>query len=74
MIERKPLEMPPAAALRFLADMRTFHSTDDAIKRDQIAARQLHALREHLPRDAKLSLYDVKQLFERMRDLNEGQK
>ena len=39
MIKRKPMEIPPAAALRFLADMRAFHSTDDAIKRDQIAAR-----------------------------------
>jgi hypothetical protein len=34
MIKRKPMEIPPAAALRFLADMRAFHSTDDAIKRD----------------------------------------
>jgi len=31
MIKRKPMEIPPAAALRFLADMRAFHSTDDAI-------------------------------------------
>jgi hypothetical protein len=72
MIKGKPMEIPPAAALRFLADMRAFHSTDDAIKRDQIAALQLHALRELLPRDAKLTLSDVKVLFERMRDLNEG--
>jgi hypothetical protein len=71
MIKRKPLELPPAAALRFLADMQAFHSTD-AIKCNQIAARQLHALREHLPSDAKLTLSDVKVLFERMRDLNEG--
>ena len=41
MIKRKPMEIPPAAALRFLADMRAFHSTDDAIKRDEIAAKQL---------------------------------
>jgi hypothetical protein len=72
MIKGKPMEIPPAAALRFLADMRAFHSTDDAIKRDQIAALQLHALRELLPRDAKLTLSDVKVLFERTRDLNEG--
>jgi|SoimicmetaTmtHMA_FD_contig_51_2175022_length_762_multi_2_in_0_out_0_1 hypothetical protein len=74
MIKRKPMEIPPGAALRFLADLRAFHSTDDAIKRDEIAARQLYSLREHLPHDAKLSLSDVKVLFERMRDLNEGQK
>jgi hypothetical protein len=74
MIKRKPLEIPPAAALRFLADMRAFHSIDNPIERDEIAARQLHALREHLPHDAKLRLSDVKELFERMRDLNEGQK
>ena len=71
MIKCKPMEIPPGAALRFLADMRAFHSTDDAIKRDKIAARQLHALREHLPPDARLKLSDVKELFERMRDLSE---
>ena len=71
MIKRKPMGIPPAAALRYLADMRAFHSTDDAIKRDEIPARQLHSLREHLPRDRKLRLSDVKELFERMRDLTE---
>jgi hypothetical protein len=52
--------------------MRAFHFTDDAIERDEIAARQLHSLREHLPGDRRLRLSDVKELFERMRDLNEG--
>jgi hypothetical protein len=71
MIKRKPMEIPATAALRFLADMRAFHSSDDAIKRDEIAACRLHSLREHLPRDRKLQLSYVKELFERTRDLNE---
>jgi hypothetical protein len=39
--------MPPAVARRFVEDMRAFHAEDNAIKRDEIAARQLHALRQH---------------------------
>jgi hypothetical protein len=38
--------------------MRAFHREPNPIKRDEIAARQLHALREHLPRDSKLRLSD----------------
>ena len=51
--------------------MHAFHAEPNAIKRDEIAARQLHSLREHLPRDRKLRLSGVKELFERMRDLTE---
>ena len=42
----KPIELPPAVARRFVDDMRAFHAEPNAIKRDEIAARQLHALKQ----------------------------
>ena len=48
MIKRKPLELPPEVARRFFEDMRAFHREPNPIKRDEIAARQLHALAENL--------------------------
>jgi hypothetical protein len=69
MIKRKPLELRPEAARRFFEDMRAFHGERSPIKRDEIAARQLHALAGHLkPGDRKLRLSDIKELFEQMRD------
>jgi hypothetical protein len=64
------MELPPEIARRFVEDMEAFHAEPNAIKRDEIAARQLHALRgEHRrPRDPKLRLSDVKELFQKMRD------
>lgn len=62
------MELPPEVARRFIADMEAFYAERRAIKRDEIAARQLHALAEHQrPRDPKLRITDVKELFERMR-------
>ena len=62
-------DVPPEVALRFFEDMRAFHREPNPIKRDEIAARQLHTLRGYLkPSDRKLRLSDVKELFERMRD------
>jgi hypothetical protein len=59
---RKPIELPPAVARRFVEDMRAYFAEKNAIKRDEIAARQLHALRQHQgPRDKKLRLSDVTQ-------------
>ena len=45
MVKLKPLEVPPEVARRFFEDMRAFHREPNPIKRDEIAARQLHALR-----------------------------
>jgi hypothetical protein len=42
---RKPLELPPEVAEAFVADMRAFFAETSSIKKDEIAARQLHALR-----------------------------
>jgi hypothetical protein len=43
----KFIELPPAVARRFVEDMRAFHAESNAIKRDEVAARQLHTLRQH---------------------------
>jgi hypothetical protein len=36
-------------AKAFVKDMRAYHAEPNAIKRDEIAARQLHALRSYNP-------------------------
>ena len=65
----KPLELPPEVARRFFEDMRAFHRERNPIKRDEIAARQLHALGAYLrPRDRKPRLSDIKELLEQMHD------
>ena len=61
----QPIELPPAVARRFIEDMRAFHAEPNAIKRNEIAARQLHALRQH--HTGKLRLSDVKETFDLMR-------
>jgi len=68
MIKRVPLEPPPEVARRFFEDMSAFHRARNPVKRDEIAARQLHALQGYMPRDRKLRLSDIKELFEQMRD------
>jgi hypothetical protein len=52
---------PPRVAQAFVRDMRAFFK---AIKQDEIASRQLHALIAfQRPRDKKLRLADVKEMF-----------
>jgi hypothetical protein len=69
MIKRLAIEIPPAAAHRFVADMQAYHAEPNGHKRDEIAARQLHVLREFQPsRAPKLRLADIKELFERMQE------
>ncbi len=54
---------------RFVKDMQAFFAEEDGHKRDAIAVRQLHALKEYQgPRDKKLGLTDVKAMFLQMRD------
>jgi hypothetical protein len=61
MIKRAPLELPREVGRRFIEDMRVFHRERNAIKRDETAARQLHALAGYLrPRDRKLRPSDIK--------------
>jgi len=69
------MELPPEVARRFVEDMEAFHAEPNAIKRDEIAARQLHALREHRrPRGPKLRLSEVKELFAQMRNFIDGRR
>ena len=49
MIKRVTLEPPPEVARRFFEDMSAFHRERNPIKRDEIAARQLHAAPMVLP-------------------------
>ena len=62
----QPIELPPAVVRRFLEDLRAFQAEPNAIKRDEIAARQLHALKQHYK--GKLRLNDVNEMFQLMRD------
>jgi hypothetical protein len=66
---RKEFELPPTVARNFVRDMRAFFAESNPIKRDEIAARQLHALRPYNPpRAKKLRLADIKDMSEGMRD------
>src|SRR6185437_8982063 len=59
-MSRKPIELPPEVAHRFVEDMRAFFAAKGH-KADEIAARQLHTLREYQrPHEKKLRLTDVK--------------
>ena len=69
MIEGKPMELPPDVARRFFKDLRAFLAEKNTIKADAIAVRQLQVLREYQgPREKKLRLSDVKQMFLQMKD------
>jgi hypothetical protein len=66
---RKPIEMSHAVARGFVKDMEAYFAEKDRLKRDEIALRQLHALREHQgPSEKALRLSDVKALFFKMRN------
>ena len=65
----KSLDLPMDVAKNFVRDMRAYFAEPNNIKRDEIAARQLHALRQHQgPRDKKLRLSDVIEMFVQMKD------
>ena len=69
MMARKPLDLPMQVAKQFVKDMRAYHAEQSAIKRDEIASRQLHALREYQGlREKKLRVHDVKEMFEAIKD------
>ena len=60
-IARRPIQLPAAVARSFVKDMRAFFAEPNPIKQDEIAARQLHALKLNCA--DKLRLHDVKQMF-----------
>lgn len=67
-MNKKPLEIPPAAALEFVADMRAFFEAKGQRDADEIAANAGWKLKQHLPKGTKLRLSDVKEMFLQMRD------
>jgi len=65
----KPLELPLKVARAFARDMRAVFEAETQLEQDAIASRQLHALWAFQgPRDKRLRLADVKQMFVQMRD------
>jgi hypothetical protein len=65
----KSIELPPEVAKAFVLDMRAFHAEKSPIKRDEIASRQIHVLRQYQAKNERpIKLHQVKQMFEDMRD------
>jgi hypothetical protein len=62
----EPIGLPPEVAKAFIRDMRAFFAEKGTIKADAIAARQLHALKQHYK--GKLRLTEVKAMFLQMKD------
>jgi hypothetical protein len=49
--------------------MAAYFTENDTMKRDEIALRQLHALKQHqAPREKSLRLSDVKMMFVQMKN------
>jgi hypothetical protein len=66
---QKPLDLPMQVAKAFAKDMKLYFAEPNAIKRDEIAGRQMHALREYQgPREKPVCIPDIKQMFEEMKD------
>ena len=65
----KPIELPPTIARDFVRDMRAFHAEKSPLKRDEIASRQIHVLRQFQGKNERpIKLHQVKQMFEEMKD------
>ena len=64
----KPLDVPMEVAKAFVKDMRAYFAEPNAIKRDEIAGRQLRALRRYTPRWKKLRITDVIEMFHEMKE------
>jgi len=65
----KPLDLPAAVAHAFVEDALSYFDEPDQVKRDAIAVKQLHALKEHQdPREKPLRLSDVRKMFAEMRE------
>ena len=68
-LKLKDIEIPPDVAQRFVEDMRAFHAEKSPLKRDEIASRQIHVLRQYQGKSERpIKLHEVKQIFEEMRD------
>jgi hypothetical protein len=65
VIKRAPLELPPEVASEFVKDMRAYFAAETRHARDEIVARQLHALREY---QDGIKLHHVRDMFVQMQD------
>jgi hypothetical protein len=66
---RKPLELPPEVAKAFVKHMRAYYAEPSAIERDRIAGDAAFLLEPYLPpHQRKLRLFDVKEMFQEMKD------
>jgi hypothetical protein len=64
----KPIELPPAVARAFVRDMHAFHAEKSPLKRDEIASRQIHVLRQYQGKcERPIKLHQVKELFHAMK-------
>ncbi|MBR0800855.1 hypothetical protein JQ615_36390 [Bradyrhizobium jicamae] len=61
-VTRKPIDISPAAARQFVAELQAYHAQYDTNRRDEIAVRARHLLLEHMPKGSKLRLSEVKEL------------
>jgi hypothetical protein len=61
------IEISPATARQFRAEMRAYYAEQNPIRRDEIAARVRHILLQGMPKGAKLRLAEVIELFDLMR-------
>ena len=65
----KPLDLPAAIAHAFIEDALAYYDEPDQIKRNAIAVKKLHALKDlQRPREKPLRLSDGKKMFAEMRD------
>ena len=65
----KSIELPPKVAKAFVRDMRAFFQEKNQLKRDESAARKCFAPRAYQkPREKKLRLSDVKEIFLQMKN------
>ena len=60
------IEIPPDVARLFVRDMHAYFAASNQVDADEIAGRQLYALKQYYP--GKLSLSDVEEMFFQMRD------
>jgi|HubBroStandDraft_4_1064222.scaffolds.fasta_scaffold3022118_2 hypothetical protein len=67
---KKPIDLPPKAALGFVDAMNDHFAEEDPTKKDAIAVHRLSELAQYQnPRDGKLRLSDVNAAFAQAREL-----
>jgi len=70
MSPTKPLDLSPEVTRAFVEAMNDYFAEENPTKRDAIAAHQLSVLgRYQTPREGKLRLSDIKEMFAQMQKL-----